>query len=186
MPRRLPARVYKVADDVGLVRILEALGTEERRAVAARHPAGGIILLRGALRGVVERLNERKEAAEIETKVRKLCGHRPLLRKHGIDIDTIRHRAPTVYSDEMLAGNVIPEGIYRALTGKLPNVAVNGDAVHFVVAVMHELGIEYSAEGVVKAMQRYKLAERNRALMQGSEITPSSKKNVADKHRTRK
>ena len=144
---------------------MEALGKEERRAVAAKHLGGGKILLRDALRGVVERLNERNAAAEIQKVAWQLGKHEQLLRKYGTTYQSkIRNleRAPTVYSNEMLAGNVLPE-IYVALTGNRPTVYVKGVAAHFVLTVMHELRIEYTAEGVVKAMQRYKVAEQYRA-----------------------
>lgn len=164
-------------DKAALERILKTLGREERLALVDKFRDGGIAALRDELVFVLDRLKERSAAVEIEKAFRQLGKHRQLLLRHGIDL----RKRPTVYSDEMIAGNVIPESIYPALTGKRPTISVNGVAVHFVLAVTHELGVEYTAAGVVKAMQRYGVANRNRRLTAEQKNTPSqTKKGVAD------
>jgi hypothetical protein len=169
-------------DKAALERILRALGREDRLALRAKYSDGGIAALRGELVFLLGRLNERSAAFEIEKSFRQLGRHRRLLLRHGIDL----RKRPTVYSDEMIAGNVIPESIYPALTGKRPTISINGVAVHFVLVVMHELKIEYTAAGAVKAMQRYEVANRNRRLTAEQKNTPSkTKKGVADKQRTK-
>jgi hypothetical protein len=155
--RRPPKRTYKVPDRAGLQRIVKVLNYNWND--------GGLRLqwLHNDLARVVEQLNIREEVRKFDNAVRRLgyANRTPAwLLRAAINL---QHR-PTVFTDEMLAGNFLPEAVYPMLTGRRPSVYQDGEAVKFVLAVFEELGIKYTAEGVVKAMQRYKVAERSRAL----------------------
>ena len=98
LPRRLPKRAYEMPDTAGLERILDALGKQETRALAATR----FIMLCGELRGVVERLNERNAAAEIQSVALQLGKHRQLLRKYG-----------TIYRSEIHNLRESPHRLFR-------------------------------------------------------------------------
>jgi hypothetical protein len=176
----LPNGDDKMPDFDGLVRVLRTLSEKERLKGAA-------VTLREHLRLVVERLNERHAAQKIERLVRQLGAHTRLLHKHGIHLQTKPNvmlqgvPIPTVYTDEMLAGNVLPE-IYVVLTGKRPTVYESSPAVNFVTTVMCALGIKYGAAGVVKAMKHYRASQlysklpRAKKILRTKRTRPRTKK----------
>jgi hypothetical protein len=68
-------------------------------------------------------------------------------------------------SDEFIAGQMLPE-FYRATFGKRPTMTRNkngmSESIHFVQAVLREVGIAYKPESIISAMFSAKKRRRRR------------------------